>query len=144
MARKPGIHVAKIYAFKSQALDRYLHVRAWEYNPGDYQIRYHNITKHPISVAKTIATAKKLHGMLPAYLNETAMKCHGHVSDARNRLDQAIASSNRNRAHHDVLEYYEKDLKHQEDRLAEIMVLMNSPIDIMLVETKTETTETIA
>ena len=145
MARKPGVHTTKIYAFKSRVLGKYINARAWHYDgPQDYKIRQLSTLDHPVSVAKTEKTAKKLRDLIPDCLGRMINDADLHIDRARQDLDRVLSinrTSPPNGGYN--VEYYQESLDHRIQDREELVALMNHPIDIMLVEIRTETQETV-
>jgi hypothetical protein len=125
-------------AFKSPLLGKYVSVRAWEYQPGDLCVRYLSISDRPISVARTVKSARKLLDMVPDRLREMIVEVEKNLEQARKDLAHDISV-------HDsrYLEYHERQVKDLETRLRELAILLNGPIDVVRVESVTTTTETV-
>lgn len=137
MARKPGTHTSKIYAFKSRSLGKYVCARAWGYDgQQDHMVRIVELRDTPVLVAKSEKSARNLLSMIPDYLCEQAKQAEEHVYKARLELDYATRNGQ-------SLGYHENRLRRKLDHLDEIMSLLNHPIDVVLVETTTETKETV-
>lgn len=137
MARKPGIHKSTIYAFKSQVLGKYLYARAWGYDgPNDYLVRRLETHDNPVMVAKSEKSARALLDMLPEYLVKQLAKADESVYRAQRELDAAV---NRGQPHR----YYERSLEQAQGQRDEILAMLNHPIDLVLVETTTETKEIV-
>jgi hypothetical protein len=145
MARKPGVHTSKIYAFKSQVLGKYISVRAWGYDGNtDYKIRYLEVIDHPVSVARSEKAMRKIASLIPARLQEEIVEAEQNIDQARRSLDSILDLNRRVppnggyrvQPYHDAL-----------DRCIEIrdelMALLTHPIDIVMIEIRTETQETL-
>ncbi len=138
MARKPGIHKSTIYSLKSHVLGKYIMARAWEYQgSNDYKVRHMSINDHPISIAKSRKTAEKLRSMLPDHIRETIVNIEDRIDAIRRDLDNDRTQGGR------YIKYHEERIERGLAEIKDMAALLTNPIDIVMIETTTETKETV-